>query len=119
MIPYKPSVWDAFNILQEIKGTEKDDISSRICEAQEIVAGAYGLTILPAMKWSVKERGDNFNFIALFIGSVASDIRSYENERECESWLKGVGQEKFASKRVGRLLVAFDDAYKKWKNLVA
>jgi hypothetical protein len=119
MIPYKPSVWDAFNILQGIKGTKKDDISSRICEAQEIVAGAYGLTILPAMKWSVEERFDNFNFIPLFIGSVASDIRSYENERECESWLKNVGQEKFASKRVGQLLVAFDDAYKKWRNLVA
>jgi hypothetical protein len=102
--------------LQEIKGTKKDDISSRICEAQEIVAGAYGLTILPAMKWSVEERFDNFNFIPLFIGSVASDIRSYENERECESWLKNVGQEKFASKRVGQLLVAFDDAYKKLKS---
>lgn len=119
MIPYKPSVWDAFNILQEIKGLRKADISSRICEAQEIVAGAYGLTILPAMKWSVKERGDNFNFISLFIGSVASDIRSYENWQECELWLKSVGQEKFASNQVRRLLATFDDAYKKWKNLVA
>lgn len=119
MIPYNPSVWDAFNILQEIKGMRKADISSRICEAQEIVAGAYGLTILPAMKWSVKERGDNFNFISLFIGSVASDIRSYENGRECELWLKSVGQENLTSNQVGRLLVTFDDAYKKWRNLVA
>lgn len=118
MIPFKQSVWDAFNILQDIKNARKKDIPNLICEAQEIVAWAYGVYILPAMQWSVESASystfENMNYIALFIGSVASDIRTYENERECDLWLKSLGKEWLIVEYAKRVLVTFDDAYRKW-----
>jgi hypothetical protein len=118
MIPFKNDIWDAFDMLQNLDKTLKKDIPDRIINAQEIVANTYGISILPAMKWTVESKAysqtANINYILMFTASVASDIRNCENSRECELWLKENNKEWIVERDKERILTTFDYAYEKW-----
>lgn len=120
MIPRKNDVWMAFEILSNIRFSKRKDIPAKINEAQEIIADSCGIAILPAPKWTVDSNAykpiENINYIDLFIGSVAGDIRTYANETECEAlWLKSIGKEWLIEQYKDRMLTTFDYAYKKWR----
>lgn len=118
MIPCKSSIWDAVDILQNLQHSKLAEISDRIRQAQEIVADEYGLAILPAMKWSLKTKAyspfEARNMLTLFTGSIASDIQTYENIRDCNLWVKSIGKEWLIEQYSERVLTTFDYAYKKW-----
>lgn len=118
MTPFKTDVWDAVDILQNLDKTLKKDIPDRIINAQEIVANTYGISILPAMKWSTESKAysqtANINYILMLTSSVASDLRNYENSRDCELWLKENNKEWIIERNKKRILTTFDYAYKKW-----
>ena len=109
----------AAEILNNLSYVKTSELSEKISLAAGIFAEASGYSILPCPKWETKAKAykpaEARSYIAMFGGSVAGDIQSFEMYKDGPGhWLKSLHKEWVADQAREWMLNSFDHAYERW-----